>query len=178
MNISNSTVQQRRRKPAQNVVEEEDASKLKLGPEFETTQITHDGSETPLITLNLSETRLLINAALKQRRKERLGAEYNEEMDINNDEDDEDFSDTNEVLRKTQEYLSMFARFRNEQTVSAVEGLLKAPDMSDLHPFEVAQLGSLACDEAEEAKTLIPSLQDKKTDQELQVLLDHLRRFG
>lgn len=45
------------------------------------------------------------------------------------------------VLRKTQEYLSIFARFRDEQTVSAVEHLLKSPENSNLHPFEIAQLG-------------------------------------
>lgn len=179
MNISTSTIQQRRRKPAQNVIEDEDATQLKLGPEFDVEQITHDGVKTPLITLNLSETRLLINAALKQRRKEAGGGAFDEELENDNNEDDEeDLSNSNEVLRKTQEYLSVFARFRNEQTVSAVETLLKSSDNADLHPFEVAQLGSLACDEADEAKTLIPSLVDKKSDQELQVLLDHLRRFG
>lgn len=184
MNISTSTIQQSRRKPAQNVIEDEDAAQLKLGPEFDVEQITHDGMKTPLITLNLSETRLLINAALKQRRKEANGGGeegFDEDMENdggNNDEDEEDFSNSNEVLRKTQEYLSVFSRFRNEQTVSAVETLLKSSDNSDLHPFEVAQLGSLACDEADEAKTLVPSLTDKKSDQELQVLLDHLRRFG
>jgi DNA-directed RNA polymerase II subunit RPB4 len=68
----------------------------------------------------------------------------------------------------------VFSRFRNEQTVSAVEHLLKSGDNADLHPFEIAQLGSLACDEADEAKTLIPSLTSKKTDDELQVLLDHV----
>lgn len=194
MNISTSTIQQRRRKPTQNVIEEEDASQLKLGPEFDIKQITHEGLETPLITLNLSEARLLINATLKQRRKQANGGTnaYEEELENNNDEEEEDFSNSNEVLRKTQEYLSIFARFRSEQTVSAVEHLLKSSDNADLHPFEIAQLGSLTCDEAEEAKTLIASLANKKTDEELQILLDHvgiatyiflsptnkLRRFG
>uniref|UniRef100_A0A060TC49 ARAD1D36894p n=1 Tax=Blastobotrys adeninivorans TaxID=409370 RepID=A0A060TC49_BLAAD len=180
MNISTSTIQQRRKRPTQNITEEEDASQLKLGPEFDIEQITHDGVKTPLITLNLSETRLLINAAIKQRRKEAAAAAGQdfEDENTNDDDDEEDFSNSNEVLRKTQEYLALFARFRNEQTVGAVETLLKSDDNADLHPFEIAQLGSLACDEADEAKTLIPSLASKKTDQELQVLLDHLRRFG
>ena len=38
-------------------------------------------------------------------------------------------------------------------------------------------IGSLCCDEAEEAKTLIPSLQDKITDEELQVLLDDINKL-
>lgn len=208
MNISTSTVQQRRRKPSANLADEEDASQLKLGPEFDINQISHEGNETPLITLNLSETRLLINAALKQRKRDQMGRSgagaggsgntgvsggpdsedvkliHDDSLDgtgghnEDDDEDDQDLSSSNEVLRKTQEYLSVFARFRNEQTVSAVENLLKSPENQDLHPFEVAQLGSLACDEAEEAKTLIPSLADKRSDEDLQVLLDYLRRFG
>jgi hypothetical protein len=35
----------------------------------------------------------------------------------------------------------------------------------------------LACDEAEEAKTLIASLADKRTDQELQSILEHVRQI-
>jgi DNA-directed RNA polymerase II subunit RPB4 len=35
-------------------------------------------------------------------------------------------------------------------------------------------LGSLCCEYAEEAKTLIPSLQDKISDEELQHLLDEI----
>ncbi|CAN6605019.1 DNA-directed RNA polymerase II subunit Rpb4p [Trichomonascus vanleenenianus] len=177
MNISTSTIQQGRRKPAQNIVEDEDATQLKLGPEFSVTQINHEGAEVPLIALNLSETRLLIKAALKNRRDAAMGVRPNEEINDNDDEE-EDFSNSNEVLRKTQEYLAVFSRFKNEHTVQAVDSLLRSDDMRDLHPFEIAQLGSLTCDEAEEAKTLVPSLENKKTDQELQVLLDQLRRYG
>jgi hypothetical protein len=46
-------------------------------------------------------------------------------------------------VRKTQEYLSIFARFRDEDTVSAVEHILKTPENAGLHPFEIAQLGTL-----------------------------------
>ncbi|CDO57957.1 similar to Saccharomyces cerevisiae YJL140W RPB4 RNA polymerase II subunit B32 [Geotrichum candidum] len=177
MNISTSTIAQSRRKPTQNIIDDEDASELRLGPEFSIHQISHDNVETPLITLNLSETRLLINAALKERRRQENGGDLGD-ADGNDNDEDEDFSNSNEVLRKTQEYLSIFARFRDEQTVSAVENILRTPENANLHPFEIAQLGSLACEEAEEAKTLIPSIGDKKSDQELQVLLDQLRQFG
>lgn len=37
--------------------------------------------------------------------------------------------------------------------------------------------GSLCCDTAEEAKTLIPSLQDKILDEELQELLDEITKL-
>lgn len=96
MNISTSTITQGRRKPTQNIIDDEDASELKLGPEFDIRQITHDAVETPLITLNLSETRLLINAALRQRRREEHGAGEMEEDDNNDNDEEEDFSNSNE----------------------------------------------------------------------------------
>ena len=37
--------------------------------------------------------------------------------------------------------------------------------------------GSLCCDTAEEAKTLIPSLTDKITDDDLQELLDEITKL-
>ncbi|ODQ66732.1 hypothetical protein NADFUDRAFT_46115 [Nadsonia fulvescens var. elongata DSM 6958] len=183
MNISTSTVQQRRRKPTANVIDDEDATLLKLGPEFERVQIDHDGNENELMALNLSEARLLINTALKTRKEEqmkKMGLEVNEtNFNDNDDDEEEDIANSNnEVLRKTREYLSVFARFRDESTIAAAENLIKVPENANLHPFEIAQLGSLACYEADEAKTLIPSLVEKKSDMELQNLLDNLRRFG
>jgi DNA-directed RNA polymerase II subunit RPB4 len=38
-------------------------------------------------------------------------------------------------------------------------------------------IGSLCCDSAEEAKTLIPSLQDKISDDDLQELLDEITKL-
>lgn len=162
-----------RRRPNASSNEEEDATKLEFGTEFTIPQIGPDGREEPLFALNLSETRLLINAALSQRRQD---TNATDEPTV--DDEEEDFADSNEVLRKSREYLSTFAKFKDEQTVNAVEHLLKSSENADLHPFEVAQLGSLLCEDSEEAKTLIPSLTFKKSDEELQVLLDQLRRFS
>ncbi len=39
------------------------------------------------------------------------------------------------------------------------------------------KIGSLCCDTAEEAKTLVPSLQDKITDDDLQELLDEITKL-
>ena len=47
----------------------------------------------------------------------------------------------------------------------------------ELELFERSQLGSLCCDSAEEAKTLIPSLGDKIGDAELQGLLDDITKL-
>lgn len=101
MNISTSTIAQGRRKPTQNIIDDEDASELKLGPEFDIQQITHDGLETPLITLNLSETRLLINAALRQRRREENTGGDMDEGDGNDNDEEEDFSNSNEYVVKS-----------------------------------------------------------------------------
>jgi DNA-directed RNA polymerase II subunit RPB4 len=38
-------------------------------------------------------------------------------------------------------------------------------------------IGSLCCDTAEEAKTLVPSLQDKISDDDLQELLDEITKL-
>lgn len=156
--------------------EEEDAMKLSFGPEFDLTRQTHDGMEPSVYALNLSEARLLINAALEQRR--RGSGDEALPHGTEKEEEEEGFLSANETLRKTQEYLSVFARFKDEPTVSAVEHLLRSPENVDLHPFEIAQLGSLVCDDAGEAKALIPTLTGKKSDEELQVLLDQLRKFG
>ncbi|CCE93949.1 DNA-directed RNA polymerase II subunit RPB4 TDEL_0H00900 [Torulaspora delbrueckii] len=112
--------------------------------------------------------------------------------DDDDDEDDNDFMHTetrekelesldalleqttggnNKDLKNTMEYLTNFSRFRDQETVSAVIQLLKSVG---LHPFEVAQLGSLACDTADEAKTLIPSLNNKISDDDLERILKEL----
>ncbi|EHN01796.1 Rpb4p [Saccharomyces cerevisiae x Saccharomyces kudriavzevii VIN7] len=77
----------------------------------------------------------------------------------------------NKDLKNTMQYLTNFSRFRDQETVGAVIQLLKS---TGLHPFEVAQLGSLACDTADEAKTLIPSLNNKISDDELERILKEL----
>jgi DNA-directed RNA polymerase II subunit RPB4 len=43
------------------------------------------------------------------------------------------------VLIKTQEYLEIFARFKQKESIEAVEHILMA--QTDLDPFERAQLG-------------------------------------
>lgn len=114
------------------------------------------------------------------------------QSDEDDDEEDEDFMHTetrekelesldvlleqttggnNKDLKNTLEYLTNFSRFRDQETVGAVIQLLKS---TGLHPFEVAQLGSLACDTADEAKTLVPSLNNKISDDELERILKEL----
>lgn len=116
-------------------------------------------------------------------------------MDRDVDEDDEDDIDekedeisnidlagpnSNEVVHKTLNYLTNFSRFKNTSSVETVEKLLN--DFSEhcnepLHPFELAQLGTLECEDSEEAKSLIPSLTNKVSDVQLQTLLTELRKY-
>ena len=221
MNVSTSALGVRRRKVAtQNIDDEENSAVLKLGPEFQLDQITNQGEKQKLIALNVSEARLLIRAALKERKKSnnkknsvnRNGGidamdedshhHYNNNnnnnqdgMDRDVDEEDEDEIDekedeisnielagpnSNEVVHKTLNYLTNFSRFKNTSSVETVEKLLN--DFSEhcnepLHPFELAQLGTLECEDSEEAKSLIPSLTNKVSDVQLQTLLTELRKY-
>ncbi|GJC86907.1 DNA-directed RNA polymerase II subunit rpb4 [Colletotrichum spaethianum] len=108
-------------------------------------------------TLTLSEASLVINALVTKRKMDR--------KNINE----------TEMLTQTLNYLDAFSRFRQKENVEAVERLLSAH--KQLAKFERAQIGSLCCETAEEAKTLIPSLQDKISDDDLQILLDEISKL-
>ncbi|KAH7031610.1 RNA polymerase Rpb4 [Microdochium trichocladiopsis] len=108
-------------------------------------------------TLTLSEAALVINALVSKRRNDRKNV------------------NETEMLTKTIDYLDAFSRFKQKEHVEAVERLLSAH--KEFHKFERAQLGSLCCETAEEAKTLIPSLQDKISDDDLQELLDEMYKL-
>ncbi|KAI4189548.1 MAG: hypothetical protein L6R41_001402 [Letrouitia leprolyta] len=107
-------------------------------------------------TLTLSEARLLINAVMDHRKSIRKIEET-------------------DTLVKTQDYLDVFARFKQKENIEAVERMLGAKQ--ELELFERSQLGSLCCETAEEAKTLIPSLANKINDQDLQELLDDITKL-
>ncbi|KAK6865757.1 DNA-directed RNA polymerase II subunit rpb4 [Apiospora arundinis] len=134
----------------------------------------HLGEFQDVDTLSLSEASLLLNAISQNRRKG--NGEVHE----------------TEMLSKTIDYLDAFSRFKNKENVEAVERLLGA--YPQFHKFDArnsslfslcarwqltssARVGSLCCDNAEEAKTLIPSLQDKISDNELDDLLNEVSKF-
>lgn len=183
MKVSTSALGVRRRKAANHSIdEEENAALLKLGLEFQLTQITNSGEQEQLIALNLSEARLLIRAALKERKNKSAGAYDDEETEKEDEIANMELAgpNSNEIIHKTLNYLSNFARFKNSSSTETVEKLLN--DFSyqasePLHPFELAQLGTLECEDAEEAKSLIPSLQHKVSDVQLQTLLTELRKY-
>lgn len=139
--------------------DEEATSQLKLGE----LQDAH--------TLNLSEARLIMTIVLSKRAKGQL-----KESD---------------VMSKTTQYLEDFARFRSGEHTKAVARLLDS--RPELAPFEKSQLGkmraidhpemhhltfylgNLCPEEAEKAKALIPSLEDKISDDDLQDLLGEIQ---
>lgn len=193
MNTSTSTVQTKRR-GLKKFVEEENAATLQLGEEFQLKQVNHQGQEENLVALNLSEARLIIKETLQARKKLFRSWSKNGISEQDVDMDDEDNVDVhtqtqekelqdidklleqttgghNQALKQTMIYLTNFSRFRDQETVTAVSQLLSS---TGLHPFEVAQLGSLSCEDADEAKTLIPSLGTKISDEDLERILKEL----
>lgn len=190
MNVSTSALGVRRRKPkSQNIDDEENAATLKLGPEFQLMQITNTGDTEQLIALNLSEARLLIRAALKERKVK--GGNNNNTHNFADDDEENEREDEianielagpnlNEIVHKTLNYLSTFSRFKNSSSTETVEKLLNdfsSQATEPLHPFELAQLGNLECEDAEEAKSLIPSIAHKVSDVQLKTLLTELRKY-
>lgn len=75
------------------------------------------------------------------------------------------------VYKKTYEYVNQFARFNSTDSAQAARQILIKD--TTLKPFELAQLASLCPEEAEEAKSLVPSLA-AKDDDALQALLNEI----
>eukprot|EP00051_Salpingoeca_urceolata_P002715 m.52359 g.52359 ORF g.52359 m.52359 type:complete len:139 (+) comp12287_c0_seq2:84-500(+) len=75
---------------------------------------------------------------------------------------------------KTLEWAKRFGQFKNIETVGKVRSVLQN---RGLHKFEEAQLANLCAESVDEARALIPSLQDRISDQELEDLIDDLQSF-
>ncbi|QDS68397.1 hypothetical protein FKW77_010764 [Venturia effusa] len=133
-----------RKKPGQEEDEEAGAT-IRLGPDF---QDAH--------ALSVSEARLIVEKTEEVRKK--TGKKLRE----------------TENLLKMQTYMDTFARFRSLGTLNQIETLLANYESVGMDSFEKAQLVSLACVEAEEAKTLIPSLSDKISDEDLTNLCEQI----
>ncbi|KAG0739646.1 hypothetical protein G6F57_001968 [Rhizopus arrhizus] len=80
---------------------------------------------------------------------------------------------TNAVLAKTLEYVRNFSRYNTIDSVREVRQIMG----KNLTQFEVAQMANLCCEEAEEAKALIPSVSSKYDDDELQVMLNQMQQI-
>ncbi|KAI8074242.1 HRDC-like protein [Gilbertella persicaria] len=104
--------------------EQEDASILKLGDEFENAQC-----------LYISEVRIILEAQQDSK------------------DNGTDNRATTSVMSKTLDYVRAFSRFSNIESVREVRQVLGKENLSQ---FEVAQIANLCCEDAEEAKALIP----------------------
>jgi DNA-directed RNA polymerase II subunit RPB4 len=109
-----------------------------------------------------------------------------------------------DVFVKTRDYLEQFARFRGETAVQQVEQVSsRLVAQGTISVFERAQLGmhthtplvvmvqgwdqtcanggiyvgTLCCDTVEEARTLVPSLEGKVSDDDLQQVLDDISKL-
>ncbi|XP_046851390.1 DNA-directed RNA polymerase II subunit RPB4-like [Xenia sp. Carnegie-2017] len=87
-------------------------------------------------------------------------------------EETDDEQELSEVFMKTLQYTEKFSRYKNRETIASVRSLL---GKKKLHRFELACLANLCPESAEEAKSLIPSLEGRFEDDDLQQLLDDIQ---
>ncbi|CAI5441129.1 unnamed protein product [Caenorhabditis angaria] len=83
-------------------------------------------------------------------------------------ESKDEIEEMSEVFIKTLNYARRMARFKNRETIRSVRGVFAE---KHFHKFEVAQIANLCPESAEEAKALIPSLENKIEDAELDEVL-------
>ena len=84
----------------------------------------------------------------------------------------DDEQELSQVFMKTLGYTQKFSRYKNRETIASVRSLL---GKKKLHKFELACLANLCPETAEEAKSLIPSLEGRFDDDDLQQLLDDIQ---
>lgn len=104
--------------------------------------------------LSMSEARLIVLAIFEHRRQK--GRKPT----------------STESLTKMQEYMDTYARFKSRAVTGELEGLMA--QHPDLETFEKAQLTTLCPGDADEAKTLVPSLVGKIDDGTLNELLGQI----
>lgn len=121
--------------------------------------------------LSVSEARAVITAVHAARKKKDPG---------NNPLGGDRIHNDSQTIQQFVDYLDSFSRYKQTENLHALSGLLDS--QASLSSVEKALLGSLCCDTADEAKTLIPSLATKVNDDNLQSMLDEMTklqdRFG
>lgn len=129
--------------------QDEDASELRFGPEFEPSKAQ------PLF---LSEAAHLLSVKLQG---QQTGTHQ---------------PDVNPVLKKSVDYAKKFDSIRGTEQAVDVRTQLESVK-PPLHPFEVAQLASLVPKDAEEAKAIIPSLAANYENETLNEILKNIDTF-
>uniref|UniRef100_A0AC35UIJ5 RPOL4c domain-containing protein n=1 Tax=Rhabditophanes sp. KR3021 TaxID=114890 RepID=A0AC35UIJ5_9BILA len=87
-------------------------------------------------------------------------------------EQKEEIDEMSAVFIKTLDYTRRFNKFKNRETIRAVRTLFQGKNQ--IHKFELAQLSNLLPETPEEAKSLIPSLENKVSDELVDELLKEL----
>jgi DNA-directed RNA polymerase II subunit RPB4 len=118
--------------------------------DLEAGQILKLGEYTDEYTLNTSEARIILRKTLDTRRARGLNMEETE------------------TLAKTRDYLEIFAVFKELAEAQQVEGIINSYG-KNLERFEKSQLGSLVPADAEEAQSVIPSIQTKVSEGKITV---------
>lgn len=86
--------------------------------------------------------------------------------------DNQDDHEQSEVFLKTLEYTQQFSKYNSKETIKAVRETLQK---QKLHKFEIAALANLSPATAEEARTLLPSLEGRFDDLELSEILSDVK---
>ncbi|KAF2105398.1 HRDC-like protein [Lophiotrema nucula] len=116
--------------------------------------------------LSVSEARAVITAVHAARKKKEASNPLGGER-IHND---------SLAITQFVDYLETFSRYKQNENLHALSGIMESfPDLSSV---EKALLGSLNCDTADEAKTLVPSLANKMADEDLQRMLDDMAKLS
>jgi len=76
-----------------------------------------------------------------------------------------------DVFLKTLSYCQRFGRYKSPEAVKAIREIFKN---KNFHNYEIAQLCNLCPETCEEAISLIPSLDTRFDDEELQEILDDI----
>ena len=108
------------------------------------------------MTLNVNEARLILTKVSLTRLNKMSG-------------------DETEVLLKTRDYLEVFAAFKEQADCLQLEQIIELHG-AGLERFEQSQIGNLLPSCADEALTLIPSLEGKIGRDELEALCAALQR--
>eukprot|EP01135_Chromosphaera_perkinsii_P000641 Nk52_evm8s147 gene=Nk52_evmTU8s147 len=136
------------------VADEEDAAELKFGKEYQ---------NVPCMLT--AEVQFLLEA-----RKEA----YERAVSSGNDDGDEQKLALSHVFNQTFDYVKTVSKYRNKESVRELRNLLIK---KNFHEYEIAALANLCPDTAEEAKALIPSLDVRFEDDDLQETLDDIKNL-
>ncbi|KAF7505411.1 hypothetical protein GJ744_000957 [Endocarpon pusillum] len=127
--------------------------------DIEATSTLKLGDFADIPCLNISEARIILQKTLDTRKSK--GAVMRE----------------TETLIKTRDYLEIFSVFKEIPDAQALEGIVNVFGGKGLTNFEKSAIGSLVPSCADEAKTLIPSLVGKLSDDDLEDLCRQLQRL-